>query len=686
MSRFDAIGLFWEDIPQTRKGGKTEGPMPPIPETGWVHPSEFPNLRNAVVIALDTETWDPGLLKHGPGWARGVGHIVGVSLAAVDSLGNYGKWYFPMRHEAMPEHNMDPDSVLAYLRDTLADPNQPKIGANIQYDIGWLRQEGVHVAGVLNDVQYAEALLDESAKVALEILGQKYLNEGKESEFLYEWLAQWFGGKPTPDQRKHIYRAPPCIVGPYAESDADLPLRLMPILYSCLEKEGLVSLYHMECRLIRLMIDMRFCGVRVDIDKADQVRSELLNREALYEDELKRLVGFEVNVNAGDSLAAAFREMGLSYKRTAPTENFPEGKPSFTKTFLEGVNHPISNLILEIKRCSKLRGTFIDSYILEAHIDSMVYGQFHQLRGEGGGTRSGRFSSSCPNLQNIPSRDDELAPLIRGMYIPDLGHCAWRKYDYSQIEYRLLIHYAVGQAGEEIRKHFLANPDTDYHEYAQALVQEKVGVWIERKPIKNINFGLIYGMGHNALAETLGMTKAEAKKLMDAYFAGVPFAKPTMDDQTEQAQKNGVVTTILNRKSRFDLWEPKKWGSNGIPLPYPRAVLQYGGNIQRASTHKALNRKLQGSAADLMKMAMLRCYEDGIFDETGVPRLTVHDELDFSDPGGHQKAFDEMQHIMETALPLNVPIKADGEIGPDWGHVKDLKKLTNAEKDLYKIV
>jgi DNA polymerase I-like protein with 3'-5' exonuclease and polymerase domains len=315
----------------------------------------------------------------------------------------------------------------------------------------------------------------------------------------------------------------------------------------------------------------------------------------------------------------------------------------------------------------------------------MIYGQFHQLRGEGGGTRSGRYSSSTPNLQNIPSNDPELAPLIRGIFVPDFGHIAWRKYDYSQIEYRFLIHFAIGRAGEEIRAYFMANPDTDYHVYAQELVFEKTGIRIERKPIKKINFGLIYGMGVKVLAAELGMPVKQAKALMASYFDGVPFAKPTMEDAMQTAQDTGLMTTILNRKSRFDLWEPAKWGTGAIALPYQQALNNYGGKIQRAQTHKALNRRLQGSAADLMKVAMLRCFEDGIFDETGVPRLTVHDELDFSDPGGKQKAFDEMQHVMETAIPLNVPVKADGDIGPDWGHVSPIADLTPEEIKLYGI-
>ena len=662
MGRFDDIGMFWEDVPVER-GKNRIRPQPPIPDTGWTPPVDFPNLSSASVLAVDTETYDPELEEHGPGWARGVGHIVGVSIGAMDSSGRIDKWYFPMRHEIEPEMNMDPDKVLAWLRDALSDPSQPKVGANLTYDVGWLKQEGVEVRGELVDVQFAEALLHETARVALEILGQKYLGEGKESNILYQWCSDFYGGAVTGKQRANIYRSPPRLTGPYAESDADLPLRLAKVMYPLLKAEGQLDLFKMENELIPLMVEMRFAGVHVNIPDAERVSDEL----GLYVDKQQKkldyLAGGEVNVNARDSISPVFDALGIPYNRTK------KGNASFPKKYLEGVNHPVAELILDIRKTAKIKGTFVESYILNSHINEMVYGQFHQMRGDDGGTRSGRFSSSTPNLQNIPSRDDILAPLVRGMFIPDYGHKCWRKYDYSQIEYRLLIAFAVGQAGVDVRQFFNENPDTDYHVYAQDVIQQLTGRYIERKPIKNINFGLIYGMGIDALAQTLGLSKKDTKTLIEAYFKGVPFAKPTMDAAMAEAQDTGIITTILNRKSRFDLWEPTKWGKDTIALPYEQALLKYG-NIRRAYGHKGLNRKLQGSAADIMKLAMHKCYYDGVFDRIGVPRLTVHDELDFSDPGGVDDGFREMRHILETAIDVGVPLKAEGEFGPDWGHAK----------------
>ncbi len=659
--RSDSIGFFWEDLPIEKGNRSIARSMPPIPDTGWVPPKYLPDLSTAKVISIDLETYDPELIEHGPGWARGIGHIVGVAIGA--DCG--GRWYFPIRHEIEPEMNWDAEVVLMWLRKTLSNPEQPKVGANIIYDIGWLKQENVEVKGSLYDVQYAEALLNEASHVALEVLGKKYLGEGKESNELYQWCADYYGCAANSKQRKNIYRTPPRLTGPYAESDADLPLRIIAKQWGLLSKEGLLDLFLMECQMIPLYIEMRFAGVTVNIPYAEQLCEDLKKKETVFQAELDKLVGFGVNVNAGDSLAKAFDSLSVSYPRTE------KGNPSFVKIWLEALDHPLGDLIKEVRKHQKLRSTFVEGYILNSHIGGKIYGQFHPLRGEEGGTRSGRYSSSTPNLQNIPSRDLILAPLIRGLFIPDIGHEAWKKYDYSQIEYRFLVHYAVGKSGDDARQMFNDNPDMDYHAFTQNLVKELTGMVIERKPIKNLNFGLIYGMGKDKMGRELGLTKAKTNELFNAYFKAVPFAKDTMASVMEEAKKTGVITTILGRKSRFDQWEPSDWNKKGKALSIDKALLYYG-QIQRAYTHKALNRKLQGSAADLMKKAMWQCYTDGVFDVTGVPRLTVHDELDFSDPGGKDEAFLEMKHIMENAIPLNIPVKADGEVGPSWGDLKDI--------------
>lgn len=658
-------------------------PIPCVPISEW-RPGKFVDLRDAKAIAIDVETYDPHLTDKGPGWARHAGHLVGVSIGTDDGF----RGYFPMRHTVGSEQNLDTDHVLAWLREQLAG-NQPKIGANLLYDVGWLREEGVRVGGTLLDVQFAEALLTESGSTALEALGTKYLGEGKESPALYAWCAKAYGGEINGSQRANIYRAPPSLVGPYAQSDVDLPLRVLEHQWPALAAQNLLDVFDLECRLIPLLIEMRMRGVAVNIPRAEQLRDKLLARERAAQSELEALAGMSVEVNAAASLAKAFESAGIAYPRTEKTD-----APSFVKTFLAACDHPIAAKVLEVRRLEKLRSTFVESYVLADHVSGRLHGQFHPLRKSGGdddgGTRSGRLSSSAPNLQNLPSRDEELAPLVRGLFVPDRGHVGWWSADYSQIEYRIFAHFAVGAGSDGVRRQFCEDPRTDFHEWTLDLVAPIAGWDVStkalrkhwRKPIKNINFGLLYGMGRAKLARSLGLDDAAAADLFDAYHKGVPFAQATMRKYSDHATKFWAVDTILGRKSRFELWEPD-WRAlsseevafinsspeGGTPLPLKRAVEVYG-QVRLAKTHKALNRLLQGSAADLMKAAMVRAWEDGIFAVTGVPCLTVHDELDFSDSGTADDAFRELVHVMETVIPLRVPVRAEVSKGPDWGHCK----------------
>ncbi len=669
--RDDAIGIFWQDVPTGKGRDRIARVMPDIPDTGWLplQADRWPNLRNANVIAIDTETKDPDLLTRGPGWARNAGHVVGVSLATEDGCA----WYLPIRHEVEPEHNLPVEHVLAYLRDQLGNAAQPKVGANLMYDVGWLRHEGVPVDGMLLDVQFAESLLTERGDVGLDALGQQYLGRGKETSLLYQWCSDYYSGAATGAQRANIYRAPPRLVGPYAEDDARMPLQILVQQYARLASENLVDLFHFECALIPMLIEMRYRGVRVDLNRAEQLSEELAKKVVIKSKELSDLAGFEVNVNASDSLARLFDKLGLPYNRTKPTEKKPDGSPSFTKDFLDDVEHPVGDVIREIRNYEKLRGTFIQSYILDSHVNGRVHCQFHPLRGTENGARSGRFSSSDPNLQNIPSRDKVLAPLVRGLFLPDEGYPLWRRYDYSQIEYRGLVHFAVGKGSDEARNKYITDPSMDYHEYVAKMIEALTGIKLPRSLTKNVNFGLVYGMGIAKLIRYLGLDRAKGKELFGAYHEGVPFVKETMEATTREVEQLGYITTILGRRSRFDLWEPMSYGGdreNRNALPLREAVVAYG-QIQRAYMHKALNRRLQGSAADLMKKAMLVAWQQGLYKETGVPHVTVHDELGFSDDGSPRmdKLFAEVAHIMENAIPLRVPVLAECERGPDWGHL-----------------
>ena len=396
--------------------------MVPIPDTGWRTPDEFPRLDAAKLICIDTETKDPHLKEKGAGDCRGDGHIVGLAVGTDDGH----RWYFPMRHE-VGGGNMNPAMVMQWAKDELGRVHQPKVGANLLYDLGWLATEGVEVKGPLIDVQYAEPLLNEHAfSYALENLGRQYLGEGKSDEVLHKWLSMAYGGPATRKaQAKNYYRAPARLMGPYAEGDVDLPLRIWELQKVQLEQEGLTSLFEMECKLIPMLLAMRRRGVRVDLDKANAAKALLDAKRLEAVSRIKSLAGVRVDIWAAASIAQAFDKMGISYPTT------PKSKaPSFTATWLENHQSELAGLVRQARKMDKAKGTFIDGYIFGHQHESIIHASFHPLRSDDGGTVSGRFASSDPNLQNISAHDPFLGPLIRGLFVPHLGDTQWRVHDW----------------------------------------------------------------------------------------------------------------------------------------------------------------------------------------------------------------------------------------------------------------
>ena len=633
--------------------------LPTTPATGWKPPNEFPNLDAAAVLSIDTETKELDF-DNGPGWARGQGHIVGFSVAAVAHNGERGKWYFPVRHEVEPEFNLDAKNAFAWLKKTL-ETKTPKVGANLIYDVGWLTEENIFVDGELFDVQFAEALLNESGLVSLGALASKYLEQSKETSMLYDWCATAYGGKATSKQRENIWRASPRLVGPYGEADADLPLDIFPKQYRDIEAQGLRDVFNMECRLIRPLVRMRLQGVPVDLDYAEKLYTDLRNDAARLNAQLRYMVGFEVSVDSGQSLQKAFDHLSIPYPKTAA------GNPSFTKDVLKSIEHPAGELIRDIREHNKMASTFVRNYILQKNVNGRIHCNFHPLRGDDSGTRSGRFSSDDPNLQNIPTRS-EMGKKVRRAFVKSKGSFAWRKIDYAQMEYKFLAHYAVGQGARELRRKYNEDPTTDYHKVTGDLVKEKTGIDLKRSYIKNINFGLLYGMGEPKLSTMLGIHLSEARPLFRAYHDGNPYVLATMQAASAEVNELGYITTIMGRRSRFDLWE-SAGNAKSFALPLDSALDYFGVNIRRAHTHKAINRRLQGSAADMMKAAMVKIFESGVLEDTGVPLLTVHDELDFDvldDMPATREAFRYIENIMQTAIPLRLPVTVDVGDGANW--------------------
>lgn len=644
----DESGLFWQDEERTRaRGSKGPRALPPIPDTGWLMPTEFPNLSGQGMIALDVETKDPNLSTMGPGFIRGDAYVCGVAVGTEAGF----RSYYPVAHEM--GDNLPKEKVFGWLSEQMRIcKDVPKIGANFKYDLEALAFEGVEVDGPIYDVQIAEPLLNENKFVySLQSLGVEYLDEGKETDLLYQWLVDAFG---KDNFKGNIYRAPATVVGPYAESDVDLPLRIFRKQKKLLLEQNLWDLFIMESKLIKILLKMRHRGVAVDLPKIEQARDEMRKQQAKELAQIKLTTGLDVDVWAADSLARVYDAAGVSYPRTAKTN-----KPSFTKGWLEHNNHPVSRLIKSVRHLDKFCGTFMEGYILEGNINGRLHTTFNQLKSDGGtGTVSGRFSSTGPNLQNIPTRTAE-GKLIREAFIPDAGQ-KWYSIDWSQVEYRLIAHYAAVMrkpGAAEVVRRYLEDSTVDYHQ----LVADMTG--LSRSNAKNLNFGLAYGQGIDLLCENLGVDRETGMKIINEYHTKAPFIRPLSKDVMQVAQQRGHIITLLGRHRRFHVWESRD-GKNFSQEPLP--------GYRRAKTHKALNALIQGSAADVMKKAMVDIWESGVCDVIGIPQLTVHDELDgsFEPTKAGTEAINEMKRMMETTVNLKIPLLADMKTGANWGECK----------------
>jgi DNA polymerase I-like protein with 3'-5' exonuclease and polymerase domains len=661
--------MFWDEATVTVTGKRTTVRMaPPTPETEWKMPEDFPDLRGQGMIAVDVETYDPDLKTRGPGPHRG-GYIAGVAVGTEAGF----RQYYPVAHQGHP--NLDKQKVFGWLGDQLKREGQPKVGANLLYDLQFFKHEGVPVTGPFYDVQVAEPLLDETQlSYSLESIALRRLGEGKRDEKMVKWLTQAYGASNI---KGNIYRAPPQVVGPYAESDVDLPLRIFAKQRELLYAEDLWELFLLESRLIPLLLKMRMRGVRVDVGKAETLSAALTQRQDNALGQIKHLTGHEVDIWAGDSITKMFDDSGMDYERT------PKGAPSFRKEWLEKQMWEPAKLLVEARRMDKFRGTFVEGYILNGNYNGRIHTQFNQLRSDEGGTVSGRFSSSLPNLQNLPIRDPELGPLIRDIFIPEQGQ-RWWKIDWSQIEFRLAVHYAAKMhlpGADNVVQRYHNDRTTDYHKFTA----EMTG--LSRANAKSINFGIVYGLGKEALCNQLGISVERGQEMLDQYHNELPFVKPLHSKAMWHARRKGMIKTLSGRRRRFKLWTKNLnvgggiWTEAQLLQKYGWDELQYrtddSGELitgeYRAYVHKALNGILQGGAADIMKTAMVEIDASGVLDELGDPHLTVHDELDGSlpDTPAANEALREVMRIMETCVPLEVPLLADMTVAESWGKTKN---------------
>jgi DNA polymerase I-like protein with 3'-5' exonuclease and polymerase domains len=613
--------------------------MKPIfkPQTEWLPPQDFPDLSKYDEISIDLETKDPDLKTMGSGSITGRSNIVGIAVAVQDWKG-----YYPIAHEG--GGNMDKNMVMKWFQDVL-NTDAVKIFHNAMYDVCFIRAAGLKINGVIVDTMIAGSLVDENRfRYDLGSLGRDYVGIGKNEAVLKETADLW-----GVDHKAEMYKLPAMYVGEYAEQDADLTLKLWQEMKKQMYHEDVEDIFKLETELFPCLVDMRFLGVRVDTEAAYGLKQQLIEEEKECLHKVKKETSVDVQIWAARSIEKVFQKLNLPYDLTAKTSS-----PSFTKNFLQNHPHPVVKQIARAREINKSHTTFIDTILKHQH-KGRIHAEINQIRSDSGGTVTGRFSYNNPNLQQIPARNKELGPRIRSLFIPEEG-CTWGCFDYSQQEPRLVTHYAAldGLYGVDEVLDSYNEGEADFHQIVSDMAN------IPRSQAKTINLGLFYGMGKNKLQAELGVSKEDAEDLFRTYHDKVPFVKMLMESVMRRAQDKGRVRTLLGRRCRFNLWEPNQFGIHKA-LSHEDALAEHGPGIKRAFTYKALNKLIQGSAADMTKKAMVDLYKEGI-----IPHIQVHDELDIS----VNNNADKIKEIMESAVDLEVPNKVDYESGPNWGQIK----------------
>jgi DNA polymerase I-like protein with 3'-5' exonuclease and polymerase domains len=612
-------------------------------EKEWICPDSFPDLSGYQYVAIDLETKDPDLKTKGSGAVIGRGEIIGIAVAVEGWSG-----YYPIGHR---EGNLDKKKVLEWITKVCAAENT-KIFHNAMYDVCWLRSYGIKINGFIIDTMVMLSLIDENRLwYSLNSASYDYLGEVKNEKSLTEAAAA-----AGVDAKSEMWKLPAMYVGSYAEKDAELTLELFRVLSREIKKQNLENIFDLETNLFPCLVDMKFKGVCVDVQKAYQLKQTLVSQEEELLLAIKKETGIDTEIWAARSIAQVFDKLSLPYSRTLKSN-----APSFTKNFLQEHPHPLVQKIAKAREINKAHTTFIDTILKHEH-KGRIHADINPIRSDQGGTVTGRFSYSNPNLQQIPARNKDLGPKIRGLFIPEKNH-TWGCFDYSQQEPRLVVHYAAttepicfNDSVTEIVNKFKDN-SVDFHQTVATMAG------ISRTQAKTINLGLFYGMGKAKLQAELGLnTKQEAESLFNQYHDNVPFVRELMNRTSHHAQMSGSIGTLLGRKCRFDKWEPAQFGMH-TPMTLEEAERTYGrGRIRRAFTYKALNKLIQGSAADMTKKAMLDLYQEGI-----IPHIQIHDELDISVESDEKAK--KIIEIMENAVTLAVPNKVDYESGETWGDI-----------------
>jgi DNA polymerase I-like protein with 3'-5' exonuclease and polymerase domains len=609
----------------------------------WTRPS-FPDVKKIQQVAIDLETHDPEIKNLGGGWATNKGFVVGVAISFEGFDG-----YFPVRHER--GGNFSEEEVKKWLV-KLFKEDPIVICHNAVYDLGWLRRWGVECnVTKVYDTLIAAPLVDENRySYSLDSLSKDYLGERKQGNLLEE-----FGKEHGFKAIEYMHMVPVEIAGVYAEQDTRLTLKLWEFLRVEIQKQGLTDIFNLETDLLRLLLEMRWKGVRVDLEKAEKTKKFFKSEEEKIYQNIKKETGIDIgssDIYAAASLQKIFDKLGEKYELTEKNK-----QAKISNTLMRESDNPLIQSISVAREYNKAHTTFIDS-ILKHQVDGRIHAEINQLKGEYGGTVSGRLSMNNPNLQQVPARNEAIGPKIRSLFLPEEGE-KWASLDYSQQEPRLLVHYAQkhGLEGAETLIKFF-HEGKDFHQVTAEMAQ------ISRKEAKTIGLGLMYGMGIAKLADSLDISPDQAKALKKKYNDNVQFLNNIIVRATRYTEQNGFINTLLGRRCRFELWENKDFYDKRM-MSYENAKKTWAWNeMKRAGTYRALNRLIQGSAADQTKKAMVDLWKNlGV-----IPMIQIHDELNVSI--ANETQVKEIKEIMESAVELHVPVKCDAEIGDNWGEIK----------------
>ena len=643
------------------------------------------DLTDIDTVAIDLETYDPNLKSKGLGAVRKDGFVTGVAIATKNQT-----LYFPIAH-AMTD-NLNVNDTWEYLDEKLfKNKDIRKVFHNAMYDVCWIRSAIGHMPqGQLLDTMIAASVIDETRmRYSLDAISKDYL---KESKYKYDLAEKSLAECGIKDPMSNMHKLPYSLVKDYAEQDVNLTLKLWnlfekkldEVLYTKNNEDGSKELkscrkiFELETKLFPCLVDMKFKGVKIDVQKAKTLGKLLEKRRDNLVKIIKKRTGIDVEIWAASSIKNLLDHQKITkYKKTKA------GLPQLPKDFLKTHENRYLRMIVKARECDKAKGTFVEGLLEFVH-EGRIHADINQIRSDQGGTVTGRFSMSNPNLQQIPSRGI-IGKKMRELFIPE-DDCVWGSFDYSQQEPRIVVHYALklGLPGTDTLKDEFNKDDADFHQIVADMAQ------ISRTMAKTINLGLFYGMGKIKLQNELNLTREKANALFSAYHAKVPFVRRLSQDLIEFAEEHKLLFTLEDRFCRFNKWETRnrEW-NNTINRYEPVPILtkedaetafkaelleKFKDNVadnymqdfdryyKPAFTYKALNRLIQGSAADMTKKAMVDLYEQGI-----LPQIQIHDELCLSIKNDNDALV--VKQTMENAISLEVKNKVNYKKGKNWGSI-----------------